>query len=95
MTIPTFRAEYRDQQGTHDMIWNVRSGTNRTGHGKPTEVNAERLRQSLNHSFTSSGINHHVSKARGYLIHVNRIQVIRQSTGKVVAQTDAPMFEVV
>jgi cell division protein FtsI/penicillin-binding protein 2 len=93
---PTFRAEYRDQAGWHSIAWNARAGsTPQTVHGSPTEANAEKLRRTLNKSFQPTGVNAHVAKVRGYIPHVSRVRVIRQSTGQIMAEAVAPMFEAV
>jgi hypothetical protein len=92
---PKYRAEYRDNSGRWNTItWNVTSRTNVTGHGAPTVENAERLRKALNKSFMSGGSNEHVSKAVGYVVHVNRLRVIHQATSQVVSETVAPLFEI-
>lgn len=93
---PTYRAEYKTQTGDWRLIsWNVRGGTNRTAHGVPNERNAELLRKALNKSFAPGGVNYHVSKAAGYIVSINRLRVIHQASNQVVAETVAPMFEVV
>ena len=93
---PRYFAAYRDQSGWHDISWNVRASANQTGHGYPTEANAEKLRKSLNNSFQPSGVNGHVSRAVGYVIHVSAIRVYRNIPSQpVVAESKAPMFEVV
>lgn len=92
---PTYRAEYKDQTGKWNMIhWNStkRPGVS-TPHGKPTNENAEKLRQALNRSFAPGGVNEHVSKGAGFVVHVTEIVVVRQRDGNVMARACAPMFE--
>jgi hypothetical protein len=94
---PTFRAEYKTQDGRWNAIgWNARATqcANVTVHGAPNERNAEVMRSKLNKSFANGGVNAHVSAAVGYILHVSAVRVIRQSTGEVVAMAVAPLFEV-
>ena len=88
---PTFRAEVRDNtsQAWFHSAWNVKD------HGRPTDKNAERYRRSLNESLKIGGVNEHISKAAGFLVHTSAVRVIRQATGQVVASAKAPLFEVV
>jgi len=41
------------------------------------------------------GVNFHVSDSRGVIAHISTVRVIRQSTGEVVAESNAPLFEVI
>lgn len=92
---PKYRAEYRDQTGKWKwIIWNVRGCNGWTGNGQPSKYNAERLRKSMNESFNVGGVNYAASEAAGYIIHINRLRVVNQSTGKIVAEAVMPMFEV-
>lgn len=88
---PTFRAEVKDNTSPVwiSMVWNVKD------HGRPSNNNAETFRVKLNSSFLPGGVNEHISKSAGFLVHVNSVRVIRQATGDVVAEAKAPMFEVV
>ena len=64
-------------------------------HGKPTDAVAENIRKKLNESFAPDGVNYHVSTARGVVIHVTKLKIIRQSDDAVMGEATAPMFEVV
>ncbi len=86
--------EYRDQAGDWNWcVWNVRGGVNRTGHGQPTNANAEAWRVKMNRSFQPGGVNGHVSDARGYVVHINAVRI--KHNGRVVASSSMPMFEAV
>jgi len=95
ISTPTYRAEYQDQSGWHAIDWNVHTGLNATSHGKPTDRNAELRRHKLNESFTHRGCNHHISELVGYLIYVRQLRIIHQASGKQVATTHGPAFEIV
>lgn len=85
---PTYYARYRDQSGWHEIVWNSKSN------GRANDANAEQMRLALNRSFDRDGVNFHVSGARGYIIHVSQVEVIRNDmSGRVVARAAAPMFE--
>lgn len=86
---PKYRAQYYDQSGKHMIDWCCKRN------GRPTEANAEKLRQSLNKSFGPDGVNYHVSKAAGYIIHVHKVDIERNTLyGEIVATAKAPLFEV-
>jgi hypothetical protein len=91
---PKYRVEYRDNTMN-------RLGTDRIlsydakRYGKPTDAKAEDLRRALNKSFNVGGVNWHVSEAAGVVVSVNRLRIINQRSGQVVAESNAPMFEVV
>jgi hypothetical protein len=93
---PTYRVEYRDQGRTwQSAIWNVKAGPNRTGHGQPTDENAEKWRKAMNASFQAGGTNAHLAGMAGYVPHINAVRIVHQATGRVVATAVMPMFEVV
>lgn len=93
---PTYRVEYRDQgRAWQTAIWNVKAGVNRTGHGAPTDANAEAWRKGMNLSFQAGGTNAHLAGARGYVPHINAVRIVHQASGRVVATAVMPMFEVV
>lgn len=88
-TTPTFRAEVK---GT---IWNFSMfGWDCKIHGRPNQTNVDRYRLSLNNSFLPGGVNFDISESQGTIAHVSTVRIIRQSTGDVVAESKAPMFEV-
>ncbi len=87
---PTFRAEVKGSGWNFDMFgWDCKTN------GRPTQMNVDQYRWSLNKSFQPGGVNFHVSDSRGVIPHVSTVRVIRQSTGEVVAESKAAMFEVV
>lgn len=98
-TIPAYRVEYTTQQHGaawwSSMIWHVKSGVNRTGYGMPTDANVEKWRVAMNRSFQPGGSNAHLADARGYVPHINKVRVIEQKSGRVVATAKMPMFEAV
>jgi len=83
--IPKYRAQYRDQDGWHTVLWR----------GRPTNKAAEKWRNEMNRSFNAGGNNFVVSETRGIIIHVSAVRIIEQATKKCVAYVQAPMFEVV
>jgi hypothetical protein len=91
---PTYRVEYR----TNNMHPNAPSNWltyDYKRHGKPTAAKAEDMRKRLNTSFDRDGINFHVSKAAGVVLHVTSLKIVHQESTEVVAEATAPMFEVV
>lgn len=90
VTTPKYRAELRTNTpcGLTDMAWNCRTM------GTPTVENAEAYRVRLNESFQPGGVNG-PRKDDDVVIHVNRVRIVNQFTDRVVAETNAPMFEVV
>lgn len=86
---PKYRAEYQDQKGWHWISYMVQDN------GPATEANAEKLRKALNESFQPGGVNEAVSKMNGFIPHVSRLVIVRQSDNKQVANARAPMFEVI
>lgn len=92
---PRYVARYRTQEGWSEIVWNVRASTNITGHGMPTEANAEKMRASLNRSFNVGGVNEHVSRSAGFILHVSEVRVCLNLPNRpVVAVAKAPLFEV-
>ena len=86
---PTYRVEVTVNNGKLDLYgWDCKC------HGRPTNSNAEKYRRKLNESFGPKGVNWHISKSCGVVVHVSSVRVIRQSTGAVVATAKAPLFEV-
>lgn len=94
-TTPTYRIEWQDNRGSwKSQAWTVRSGTNKTGHGQPTEANIRRWRDKFNASFELGGVNEGVSRAAGYVVRAGNCRIVHQLSGRVVARFQAPMFEV-
>lgn len=90
---PTFRVEYRDNTNAQILSFNPMAWDCKMD-GRPTVANLEKWRQGYNKSFNPGGVNFHVSKEIGVIIHISNAKLIRQSTGEVVAETAMPMFEV-
>lgn len=93
---PKYRLEYRDnslacRKNPHYFHWMCLPA----GFGVPTERKLSEYRRALNTSFAPGGVNDHVSEGAGFVIHVGRVRAVEQKTGRVVAETVAPMFEVV
>jgi hypothetical protein len=83
---PKYRVEYWDQTGKHVCAWNE---------GVPSDAKARNWRWEMNLSFQPSGVNGHVVGCPGgFTLHVNRVHVVRQSDGEIVASARMPMFEV-
>lgn len=85
---PKYRVDYRDQGGWHSVCWDTKRN------GRPTDANLEQWRRKMNTSFNHGGVNHHVSKACGYLVHISKAALVNQRNGEPVAMVSAPMFEV-
>lgn len=62
--------------------------------GRATEKRLEDAVRSMNKSFLPDGVNAHVSKSRGVVVQILSAKLVEQSTGTVVAEYTAPMFEV-
>jgi hypothetical protein len=61
--------------------------------GRPTQAKLEAWRQQYNASFQLGGVNAHVSTE--VVLHIVSAKIVHQATGRVVAETTMPMFEVV
>lgn len=86
---PTYRVETTTNVGRlTDMAWNCKRD------GRPTAENLEEWRKGYNRSFLPGGVNgpRHDSDV---ILHISSARIVRQSTGKAVAEVRAPMFEVV
>ena len=87
---PTFRAEVKANIGHYSSFsWDCKVN------GRPSQKNVDSYRVHMNRSFAPGGVNDHISQSRGVIPHISEVKVIRQSTGEVVATSNAPMFEVV
>jgi len=63
--------------------------------GRVSEAKAEDARKTWNKSFNLGGVNFHLSESYGYVIHLHKLQVRRNiSSGPVIVEVNAPMFEV-
>ena len=86
---PTFRVETVENFGkvnTYD--WPLKGS-------KFTQEKIEEWRIMMNASFAPNGCNAHIAESIGYVPHISHAKLIRQSSGKVVLESVAPMFEVV
>lgn len=93
---PKYRLEYRDNSVACRRNPNYfHTICPPKGFGTPTERKLSEYRRALNTSFAPGGVNAHVSEAAGHVVHVGRVRAVEQKTGRVVASTVAPMFEVV
>ena len=86
---PTYRVEVQANTRMDMFSWDCKVN------GRATETNLENWRQAYNASFGPGGVNWHVSEASGVVVHISKARLIRQRTGEVVAETNAPLFEVV
>lgn len=82
---PTFRVEYRDQQGWHSECWD----------GRATDKRAEDWRIARNASMKTGGANEHIPPFLGFIPHISHVKIVHQRSGTVVAEAKMPMFEVV
>lgn len=65
------------------------------GYREPPTIEAlEAWRVAMNKSFAAGGSNAHLSAAYHMIPHINWARVVRQSDGKVMAETVMPTFEV-
>ena len=62
--------------------------------GAATEANLEKWRQSYNTSFQVGGVNGPINDG-DIIVHISSAKLIRQSTGELVAEVNAPAFEIV
>ena len=83
---PTYRVEYVMNIGNATMAW-------QTHYGRPDKDGLENWRQKYNESFLPGGVNEPSDKT-SIVPHIQSAKLIRQSTGEVVAECYAPMFEV-
>jgi hypothetical protein len=84
---PTYRVVYRDNTSLNwrTMAWR----------GKASAERLEQWRLGYNKSFNPGGVNWHVSKGLGVVVHISHARIVRQATAQIVAETKMPMFEVV
>lgn len=83
-TTVTYRIE---MDGCTPMQW-------KREHGRPTDENLAVYVRHYAKSLELGGVNQHVSLALGYVPYPNWAKVIRQSSGKVVAEWKAGAFQV-
>ncbi len=62
--------------------------------GRATDKRLAEAVRSMNQSFLPDGVNAHISRARGVVVQVLSARIVEQDTGIVVAEYNAPMFEV-
>ena len=81
--------------GTHTpYTWHVKSRTNVTGYGAPTDDNLTKYVMEYAKSLKLGGVNAHLSKADGYVPYPNIAYIKDQKTGRVVARWKAAMFQI-
>jgi len=86
---PKYRIEYNESGRNQVQCWNSKF------YGRATAINLEAWRVKHNASFLPSGVNNHVTKALGYVLHVSYARIVNQFSGEVVAEARMPMFEVI
>jgi len=87
----TYMPNTRATMKTH-CAWDVRSGPNREGHGKPSEKNIERYVRDFAKSLEVGHVNYGLSKMFGFMPIPNRAEIIHQKSGEVVATWEQPSF---
>jgi hypothetical protein len=86
---PTHRVESTVNVGSiMPMAWNCKQN------GRATEDNLEKWRRDYNESFQPGGVNG-PRNGTDVILHISSARLVHQSTGRIVAETKAPMFEVV
>jgi len=78
---PKYRIEAKSNNGCG--VWG-------TFDNEKKRRNLEEWRQSMNASFKLGGVNEHLSKSKGYVIHIHEAELINQKTGEVVEKVEAP-----
>lgn len=92
ITTPAYRVEYRDNlsgRTVQTMAWHG------SRDGRANAANLEKWRRAYNRSFGPNGTNAHLARAYGLIPHIHYARLIRQSDGKLIAETTMPAFEVV
>ena len=87
MSTPTYRVEVKANKPMGMFAWH------RTD-GRANEFNLEMWRQSYNASFQVGGVNGPTSED-DIIVHISSAKLVHQKTGKVIAETNAPAFEIV
>lgn len=87
-TTPTYRVEVTANKSLSDFAWHGRQD------GRATEANLEKWRQGYNTSFQVGGVNG-PRTGDDIIVHISSARLIHQNTGKLVAATNAPAFEIV
>ena len=89
ITTPTYRVETTLNKGSMTpFAWHGKQD------GRATQKNLEAWRIGYNKSFQTGGVNG-PRNGSDTIVHISSARLIRQSTGEVVAEVKAPMFEVV
>lgn len=93
---PTYRLEVTENarksytaplRGMHNTFgWKAKE------YGKPTTANLEKWITAYHESLKLGGCNEHLSRSLGYLPTLKAAKIIRQSTGEVMAEWNAPAF---
>lgn len=72
--------------------WHVKSGTNKTGYGKPSAENLKAWAEGFNASCRPGGANEHLG-INGTINYA--IEIYSQITGEVLAEYNPPMFQII
>ena len=91
----SFTPTYRIETSVNPGSWIPFSTWDYKEQGKPTEKKLEAYRIKLNESYQPNGVNYHISKAYGFIVHYSKARVVNQFTRQIVCETNAPMFEAV
>ena len=86
-TTPTYRVEVTANKSLSDFAWH-------RSDGRANEFNLEMWRQGYNASFQVGGVNG-PRTGDDIIVHISSARLIHQNTGKLVAETNAPAFEIV
>jgi hypothetical protein len=62
--------------------------------GSPTAANLEKWVNALNRSYSAGGTNYHCSIAAGCILYCFKARIVKQRTGQIVAEYQAPAFAV-
>jgi hypothetical protein len=88
---PTYRLEWEWYHPTHG-VQRVRQSWNQQCHGRANAEQLARYVASMIESFKPGGVNYHVSESSGVIVVPHRARIVRQKTGEVVAEWEAPAF---
>ena len=86
-TTPTYRVEVKANRPMGMFGWDSRDG-------RANEANLELWRQGYNESFQVGGVNGPRADS-DIIVHISSAKLVRQSTGEVVAEVNAPAFEII
>ncbi len=87
-TTPTYRVEVEANRPLSTFAWHHHQD------GCATEENLEKWRQGYNESFQVGGVNGPRDE-NDIIVHISSARLVRQSTGMLVAEVNAPTFEII